>query len=297
MTFDITIIIPFLNEENNIDRLVAAANEYVKQLDGLKVEIIFVDDGSTDDSVNRLKQAGHTGYAARVIKFSRNFGSHAALRAGFRESRGNYTTFLAADLQTPFEYVGKLYRECLNGFDVVWLSRSDSQDPGFKRLGSRMYSALMRSLCFAEYPDRGLEVAMISVKVKDELNAHAELNSSVLLQIVKLGYKQSFLPYEKQPRTEGRSRWTFAKNVKLLVDSLVSFSSAPIRWISYMGMILLATGVLVLVLSANLVAGLILLCAGITNLSIGIVGEYIWRTLEAASGRGVYVVHDIIDLN
>ena len=127
MNYDVSLIIPFLNEKENLPTLVSRLNDYFASEKDLKAEVIFVDDGSTDGSTDILRTLTHIHYTARLITLSKNFGSHAALRAGILHSRGNYLTFLPADLQDPLDLVGRLYGKCREGFDTVFAVRSTSE--------------------------------------------------------------------------------------------------------------------------------------------------------------------------
>lgn len=305
MNYDISIIIPCLNEEQNAEHLVARINEYLRTLTPLRCEVIFVDDGSTDGTFQKLYKAPHKAYAAKIIRFSRNFGSHAALYAGIRAARGLYTTYLAADLQYPLEVVGPLYRKCLEGYDLVRLERESSRDPALKRFLSKGYAALMRAFVTPDYPANGFDIVMFHQKVRDEINDHAEANSSILLRILSLGFKHASISSEKKERLHGRSKWTLRKNVKLLVDSFISFSHMPVRCISLVGLGFLLFGIFYSLwnmgsggLTLERVTIVILLVGlGLTNLSIGIIGEYLWRTYEVVRHKKVYIIDSVVELN
>lgn len=305
MSYDISIIIPCLNEEENVELLVARTNEYLQTLSPLRCEVIFVDDGSTDGTFQKLYKAQHKTYSAKIVRFSRNFGSHAALYAGIRAARGLYTTYLAADLQYPLEAVGQLYRKCLEGYDLVRLERESSRDPFLKRVLSRAYAALMRTLVTPDYPANGFDIVMFHQKVRDELNTHAEANSSILLRILSLGFKHTSITSEKKERQYGSSKWTMRKNIKLLVDSLVSFSFAPVRFIILVGLGFFGLGILYAFwnmgagsLTLERVIIVILLTGiGLTNLSIGIIGEYLWRTYEVVRQKKIYIIDSVVELN
>ncbi|MGE0268461.1 MAG: glycosyltransferase family 2 protein [Candidatus Omnitrophota bacterium] len=305
MNYDITIIIPCFNEEDNVERLIAEITRYVQTMDPVKCEVIFIDDGSTDGTFQKIKQASHKFYAARIIRFSRNFGSHAALFAGIRASRGLYTTYLAADLQYPLEIVGQLYRKCLEGFDLVRLERDSVGDPFLKRVFSKGYAALMRSYVCADYPVNGFDIVMFHRKVRQELEDHAESNSSILLRMISLGFKQTAIPGRKLERQAGQSKWTWRKNIKLMIDSFVSFSYAPVRGISLIGFVFFAAGVLYFIqilcvagISVErMILAVLLTGLGVTNMALGIIGEYLWRTFEAVRPNKIYVIDNIVDLN
>lgn len=306
----ITILIPFLNEEEGIDALVARLSSFFAQRPGLDAEVIFIDDGSTDKSVALLHKANHSGYQARILRLSRNYGSHAALRAGIQHARGEWIGFLYADLQDPPELAEQLINKGrADGLDVVWGTRSNLPTGTFERWFSRRYAGLMKKYVSPKFPANGFDIVFFTRKVQAVMNANVEANSSIFLQILTQGFRQGTVYYEKAPRKAGKSKWTLSKKIKLLVDSFVAFSFAPIRYVTLMGFLMsfagMAYGLYLLIrkLAVNdLESGwpslisILMLGFGLTNISLGIVAEYLWRTLDAARSRPVYIVDEVIDL-
>ncbi|MBN2301297.1 MAG: glycosyltransferase [Lentisphaerae bacterium] len=306
---DISLIIPFFNEQENITRLVTQLNSYCASLQGVMIEVLFIDDGSSDHSLECLKTIEHTSYDARIIKFSQNYGSHAALRAGILHAKGAYTTFLSADLQDPITLIEKLYRKSLEGYDIVWAARKQVDVPFGEKVFSTLYSGLIRRFAVHTYPENGFDVVMFNEKVKAELNDDVEANSSLFLQILTLGFKSASISYDKQARTVGKSKWTFGKKVKLFIDSFVAFSYMPIRVVSLMGILLAGIGflwatyvIMRTILFRDLNPGwptliaVLMMGFGLTNISLGIIAEYLWRTLAAVRKRKVFILDEIIDL-
>ena len=310
MTPDISLIIPFLNEEENISVLVAALNRYISTLDGLQLEVLFVDDGSTDASVAMLRQASHEAYHAKVISLSKNYGSHAALRAGILHAEGQRITFLPADLQDPPELIEQLYKEAEQGYDIVWAAREQVDTGPFERRFSSVYAWLMRKFAMPNYPRKGFDVVMFNQKVQRELNQDIEANSSIFLQILGLGFCGSSISYRKQARQIGKSKWTLSKKIKLLIDSFVAFSYAPIRFVSLAGMSLALLGFLwaLYIIFRYFVfrdlnpgwpalVSILMMGFGLTNISLGIIAEYLWRTLDVSRKRKVFIVDEILELS
>jgi len=215
--YDISIIIPFLNEADTLNYLVTELNNYLADLTELRIEVLFVDDGSTDNSVQILKQLEHSHYHARLIKLSKNFGSHAALRAGILSSQGNHITFLSADLQDPPELVLRLYQKCQEGNDVALAIRNTAEARLTEKIFSRLYAKLIQRFVAKDFPDKGFDIAMFNQKVKGELDQAMEAHSSLFLQILTLGFKQGTICYDKRKRSTGKSKWTFTKKVKLIL--------------------------------------------------------------------------------
>lgn len=306
---DITIIIPFLNEEDNVPNLGAGLLNFIESNKDILFEIVLVNDGSTDHSVEAIRQTRFPA-ATKLISFSQNFGSHAALRAGILHARGTYITFLYADLQDPVENIVNMFRKAKDGNDIVWANRADTKNSFFERQFSKLYSRLMRNYVNRKYPSKGFDVVMFNNKVKEAVNKNIENNSSVFLQILNMGFKQDFIEYQKLPRKAGKSKWTIAKKIKLLIDSFVAFSYAPIRLVSMIGILFFIGGILWTsyivfrkIVFNDLAAGwpalisILMIGFGITNISLGIIAEYLWRTLDASRKRPVFIIDEIIELN
>lgn len=310
MKHQISIIIPFLNESDNIARLVDTLNVFAIQSEQFDLEVIFVNDGSNDDSVNLLCCSIHKGYRAKLISLSKNFGSHAALRAGILHASGDFITFMYADLQDPISLIDDLYLKCSDGIDIVWAVRNQTENRFSERTFSSVYSGLMRKYAIPTYPEKGFDIVMFTSKIRDILNNSIEANSSIFLQILTLGYQQATIGYDKAARKFGKSKWTISKKVKLFIDSFVSFSYAPVRLVSIMGFIIFFVGIVwsgyILFRKFaydDLESGwptiicILLLGFGITNMSLGILAEYIWRTLDVSRKRPVFLIDEVKELN
>jgi dolichol-phosphate mannosyltransferase len=306
---DFTIIIPFLNEEDNIQQLGAGLVNFTQANSELDVEIILINDGSTDRSVEMIRKTAFP-RQTRLISLSQNFGSHAALRAGILHAKGRYITFLYADLQDPVGNIISMYQKAQAGNDIIWAYRAATHNSFFERQFSKFYSQLMRRYVNINYPVKGFDVVMFNRKVGDAVNKNIENNSSVFLQILNLGFKQDFIEYQKAPRKAGKSKWTISKKIKLLIDSFVAFSFAPIRLVSFIGILFFIVGVAWTIyivarklLYNDLASGwpalvsILTIGFGITNISLGIIAEYLWRTLDASRKRPVFIVDEILELD
>jgi polyisoprenyl-phosphate glycosyltransferase len=305
----VSVIIPVFNEEESIDHLVHELRSYFQSETRFSAEVIFVNDGSSDRTMDKLKRASHHSYTYKIISFSRNFGSHAALRAGILKAKGDYITFMYADLQDPLTLVSQLYEEMENkGVDITWAFRKTIAVAKAEKLFSSFYATLMRKYAVPNFPKKGFDIVMFSKKVKACLDNNVENNSSVFIQILSLGFNQSGISYDKQVRHFGKSKWTLSKKIKLLIDSFVAFSFAPIRLVSFMGIVffllgIIWTGYIIFrkILFNDLVSGwpalmsILMVGFGITNISLGIIAEYLWRTLDASRKRPVFVIDEIVE--
>jgi polyisoprenyl-phosphate glycosyltransferase len=308
MKTDLSIIIPFLNEGVGLARLANELNKYANSHLGILTEVVFVDDGSTDNSIDILKKQ-KINFSSKIVKLSRNYGSHCALRAGIEFSSSPVTVFLPSDLQDPLSLIEKMYTKIKQGYPTVWAKRINLNNNFLTDLGTKIYAKLMRMFVAANYPDNGFDVVMFNEKIKDELKQNSESNSSIYLQIMNLGFKNAVVEYEKQARKIGKSKWTLSKKIKLLLDSFVAFSYAPIRFVSLIGAVLFFSGLIWSIyivaralVSHNLNPGwpsmiaILTIGFGLTNLSLGIIAEYLWRTLDAARNRKTYIIDELITL-
>jgi polyisoprenyl-phosphate glycosyltransferase len=306
---DISIIIPFLNEEDNVEFLADELGKFVQRQEKLSFEIILVNDGSTDRSVEKISRASFPAYT-RLISLSQNYGSHAALRSGVMHAKGWYTTFIYADMQDPIDNIIDMHAKAEAGNEIVWGYRRQTQNSWLERKFSHLYSNLMQRYVNVRYPEKGFDVVLFNKKVADALNRNIESNSSLFLQILNLGFRQDFIEYQKIARRAGKSKWTLSKKIKLLIDSFVAFSYTPIRLVSYIGILFFIIGlgwttyiITRKLLYNDLVAGwpalisILMIGFGITNISLGIIAEYLWRTLDASRKRPVFIIDEIIELN
>jgi len=305
----LSIIIPLYNEEDNIEQFVQELNSHIEKYT-FEVEVIFVDDGSKDNTVQKLTgKKINSAMPSKIVKLSKNFGSHAALRAGIENTTGNYITFLPADLQDPPELPQLLYDELSKGYDIVWAQRNSTKSGLFERLFSSFYAYLMKKFVNPQFPKKGFDVVMFNKKITKLLNDNVESNSSIFLQVLSLGFKQAFITYDKEERKFGKSKWTISKKIKLFIDSFVAFSYSPIRFVTVMGFIMFFIGIFwtIYIVTREFIYGdlasgwpslisILMIGFGITNISLGIIAEYLWRTLDASRKRPVFIVDSVIDL-
>lgn len=309
----ISIIIPFLNEAENLKLSEKLLYMPLSEDKNKTYEILFVDDGSTDNPDKVLRNIDSEKYpniTSRLIKLSKNFGSHAAIYSGIKNSTGDFVTVLSGDFQDNVSVVEQMHIESQKGYDIVFPLRSSTGQNFLKRMFSNLYAALIRKIAIKNYPDSNFDLFFINRKVADKVSETFEVNTSIFLDIMNKGYKQSFVNYKRENRKTGKSKWTLSKRIKLAVDSIVGFSYAPIRFVTLIGILFLMIGIIwsiVIVLRKiffqditegwTMMSSILFLGFGITNLSIGIIAEYLWRTLDASRKRPAYIIDEIIELN
>ncbi|MCL1998383.1 MAG: glycosyltransferase family 2 protein [Turicibacter sp.] len=268
-------------------------------------ELILVDDGSGDNSWEICKKIKQIDENVRLIKLSRNFGSHAACFAGLVAAKGNCCTIKAADCQEPAQLILDMFASWQTGNRVVLAVRSDRDEKLSQKLFASVYYRLVNRYISDKMPKSGFDCYLLDRKVIEALKLLDERNSAITLQILWAGFKTDVVYYTRLARQKGVSRWTLAKKMKLVLDSFISFSSVPIRFIEVLGVIFAIGAVIwgILLIIFNMtgviaVAGwttlmiVLLFSSGVIMLTLGIIGEYIWRILDVAQNRPVYFVEE-----
>lgn len=298
----LSIITSAFNEEKNIPELYERLKKVLEQT-GADWEWIVVDDSSADGTFEVLKSLAQREKRLRCFRFSRNFGSHAALTCGINHARGRCAIILAGDLQDPPEEIPRLLAEREAGAQVVWAVK-EKVDPFF----SRLYYALMRRMgALRNIPATGSDFFLIDRAVIEAFNRFPESNLSIMTLISWLGFRQAYFHYAKQPRLHGRSGWNAKKKLKLVVDSITAFTYFPIRLMSYLGFAVALIGFVyaaVVVVRAFFLGSpvegwtslmvVLLVVSGMQMLMMGVLGEYLWRSLNEARRRPRYIIGETV---
>jgi len=308
---DYSIIIPVYFNEGCLENTFATIKQQVidKETD-LRAEVIFVDDGSGDNSLTELLalQQANPGLV-KVIKFTRNFGQVPAILAGFRLASGQCVINISADMQDPPELIREMLALHFNeGYEIVICSRESREETWIRRFTSELFYKLMRKLSFPNMPEKGFDFALLGDTVKNLILAHGEANPFYQGQILWSGYPIKSIPYTRVDRKLGESRWTFSKKIKYLLDGVLGYSYFPIRMMSVAGAIVAISGffyALVIFVDffvrGNPIHGwaplmiLLLVLSGIQMLMLGIIGEYLWRTLDQVKNRPGYIIEKVFD--
>lgn len=306
----VSIVVPFLNEYEGINLFCEEIDSYAKQID-FPLEIIFVDDGSVDKTSEIIKKFKFNNIRKiKLIILSKNYGSHAAIRAGITVATYDICTWMGSDLQEPIEFLQLAHQKIISGDDAVYIEKKDINISKIERYFSNIYSAMMRRYAIKNYSSGGISNIVFNGKIKKFLNENIENNSSIMLQIIDAGFKSSCLSLYYKKRSAGVSKWTFSKKIKLFIDSFVAFSFMPIRLVSIIGIIMFILGVLFgfsiiinkiinpvsPVQGYSTIASLLAIGFGITNISLGIIAEYLWRAYDASRGRPAFIISDIIEV-
>lgn len=300
----ISVVVPVYGNADTIAPLLESLRKLGAELSG-ELEVVFVVDGSPDDSAQRLRLGLANGQLrAQVLLLSRNFGAFAAIRAGLEAARGERFAVLAADMQEPPELVVEFDRRLRSGScDVVIGTRATRADPLRSRLGSGLFWWAYRRWVQRELPKGGVDVFGCTRQVRDELSELREGNSSLIGLLFWVGFRREFVPYHRRARPSGRSAWTLTKKLRYLSDSVFNFTDLPVRLLfrigsfgtlaSVMGgaIILLAKLTGQITIPGYTATALIVVFFGALNcLGLGIIGGYVWRTLENTKRRPNFLI-------
>ncbi|MFP8879769.1 MAG: glycosyltransferase family 2 protein [Myxococcota bacterium] len=301
----LSLVIPVYYNEENIAVTWAAVKETLDTLpEGLDWEVVFVDDGSGDRSYERLLDVrANEPQRVRVIKLTRNFGQVAAITAGLTMARGDCCVVMSADLQDPPELILEMAEHWRNGSKIVLATRSHREDGFVARTTSRIFYRLMRRLAIPNMPDGGFDFFLIDRRVVDIIQSIDEKNSFIQGQVLWAGFSPTLIPYTRRKREIGRSSWTLGKKIKYFADGFVSYTEAPIRLITVLGLVVsifsFAYASLIFVMRlmwkipfegwAPMMIVLLML-GGIQLVVLGTIGEYLWRSYHESRRRPTFVI-------
>jgi dolichol-phosphate mannosyltransferase len=280
-----------------------------------EIEVVVVDDHSPDGTFAVVREWALRDPRVRGLRLARNSGSHMAILCGLQAASGDAMIVLAADGQDPPEAAPQLVEAWITGAQVVWAVREAHEDASLlNRLGSQLYYALMNRLTSVRLPPTGADFFLIDRRVLGALTAIPEHNVSIFALVVSLGFRQTEIRYAKQARLSGRSKWTLRRKLRLFLDSLVAFSTLPLRLATGLGFAYAFGGFLyAALLVANRLSGgilfgavaltgwsalmvVLLVSSGSIMIVLGIFGEYLWRALEEVRGRPRFLVEDEVNL-
>lgn len=311
MTVELTIVIPVKDEEAAIGPFLTRV---VPILEGLQdaaaksFEILFVDDGSSDTTLEVVRKAHRADSRVRGISLSRNFGKEAALSAGLDAARGNAVVPLDVDLQDPPEVIGQMVAKWREGFDVVYGVRDNRETDSLpKRMTADLYYRAHNWLSSDKIPEHAGDFRLLDRKVVDVIRAMPERNRFMKGLFAWAGFRQTAVSYHREERKVGTTKFNYWKLWTLALDGITSASTVPLRIWSYLGG-LVALGALayaIFIIIRTLTSGIqvpgyaslmvaILFLGGLQLLSLGVLGEYVGRILTETKGRPLYVIRERI---
>lgn len=303
---ELSIIIPIYNEELNIPNLYSRLKPVVNKFN-ISYELVFVNDGSRDNSINLILELAKSDKTIRYIDFSRNFGHQIAVSAGIDLCKGNTIAIIDADLQDPPELIELMYKKLMEGFENVYAKRRSRKDKNIiKKAAYKIFYRILAKISQVDIPLDTGDYRIMSRKMAEVIKKMPERNKYLRGQIAWAGFKQTFIEYDRDERAAGEPGYTYKKLFKLAFDGITGFSDLPLRIATYSGFIVFFISLILIGYSlysyffgdgsipqgwTSLMIG-IMFIGGIQLLSIGIIGEYISRIQTDIRKRPLYIVKD-----
>jgi len=302
----ISFIIPvYYNQGSILKTYETLTAEVFAQLPQFNFEVILIDDGSKDNSFEEIMQVKSLGKEkVKVIQLSRNFGQVAAIYAGYEASKADAMINIAADLQEPVELLIEMLQAYgMEDAEIIAGKRIERDESLYRKATSKFFYMIMNKLSFPDMPMGGFDCFLITSKVRDIVIEMNESNPFLQGQLLWTGLPVRFIPYHRKSRYTGISRWTFSKKIKYLLDGILNYSYAPLRFFSVVGIISFLLGILYsLAIVINYVNGgtpfkgwapimiTIMIFSGLQLVTLGLIGEYLWRTMEQSKKRPRYII-------
>jgi len=307
---DISIIVPvYFNEESISKTYDILIKEIFTKFPQLSFEIIYINDGSKDNSYAEIKKVKDKGGdKVKIINFSRNFGQVPAIYAGYEHAKGKAMLNIAADLQEPPELFIEIIESYLRtDAEIIAGNRIERDESNYRKITSSIFYNLLKKLSYKNMPKGGFDIILITQKVKDVILSLKDPNPFWQGQVLWTGFSVKFIPYSRKKRDSGISRWTLSKKIKYFLDGILNNSYAPLRFFSIVGIITFLLGIIYsLVIVIQYFNGgtpfdgwaplmiVVLIFSGVQLIMLGLIGEYLWRTMELAKNKPLYVIEESI---
>lgn len=303
-----SFVIPIYNEEENLAELYRRISAVMDRMDG-PVELILINDGSRDRTLEILRELHAQDSRICYLSFARNFGHQIAVTAGLNFSTGKIVVVMDGDLQDPPELIIDMVEQWRQGYQVVYAQRTQRRQEGlFKRLPAYMYYRILRHLADVDIPIDTGDFCLMDRCVVDVLNAMPERNRYIRGLRAWIGFKQTAVKFERDPRFAGEVKYTFRKSLSLAMNGLVSFSKVPLRISIYLGLFAALVSVLMAFLilywrifypnsaltGLTIVMMAVFFLGAVQLVSIGILGQYIGRIYEEVKGRPLYTLAEVV---
>lgn len=303
----LTMVVPAYNEEEALPIFYAEASRVEKEVPGVEIEYLFIDDGSSDGTLEVLRDLHKKDARVRYVSFSRNFGKEAAIYAGLQNARGDYVAILDADLQDPPALLPEMLRVIEEeGYDCVGSRRVTRKgEPPIRSFFARMFYRIMNKISSADIVDGARDFQLMNRKVVKAILSMGEYNRFSKGIFGWVGFRKKWLEYENVERSAGETKWSFWKLFLYALDGIVAFSTAPLVIASVMGMVfcLVAFIAIIFIIVRTMIFGdptsgwpsmvcIIIFIAGIQLLCMGILGQYMAKTYLETKKRPLYLVEE-----
>ena len=307
---DLSLIIPCYNEENNIRRFYEET-EKAFELSGISLQYVFVNDGSTDKTGEELKRLYETELSSNicVVSFSRNFGKEAAILAGLKNSAGEFTCIIDADLQQRPETAKEMFEVIKNNpqFDCVCAYQNERSEGRFISFMKGLFYKLMNDMAETELKNGASDFRLFNSKVKNAVLSLGEYHRFSKGIFSWVGFNVHYLEYKADERQSGKTKWGFRKLLKYAIGGLVSFSTAPLKIAAYIGSFATVFSVIYLIVTVirkltshinvdgfTQLVILITFFSGILLFTVGIIGEYIAKIYQQVKNRPIYIIDEVL---
>ena len=307
----ISMVIPMYYEEKVVNECYKRVTEVLGKISGYEYEIIFINDGSKDKTLELLEGIASNDKCVKVISFSRNFGHQAAVTAGLKHVTGDAIVIIDADLQDPPELIPEMLKLWEEGNEVIYGKRKTRDgESAFKLLTAKMFYKTLNALSDVEIPKDTGDFRLVDRKVVDTINSLPEHNKFLRGLFSWVGYKQYSFEYERKERFAGETKYPLKKMIKLASDGIISFSTKPLKFVGTLGIISIVISLVILVyalisyifqlnqLSAGWTSLMVVITffAGVQLLSLWIISEYIGRIYDETKGRPQYIIDKKINM-
>jgi len=304
----ISIVTPFFNEEAAIEKYFSQLEKTFKKIPQVSYEIIAVDDGSLDATFSMLKAIAAKNKNVKIIKLSRNFGKEIALSAGLDYAFGDAVIPMDADLQDAPSAIAGMIEKWQEGYKVVLAQRFNRQDPFFKKITAKIFYKLASKIMDFALPSNVGDFRLMDKIVVAEIRKMRERTRFMRGILSWVGYKTTIIKFERPQRLSGKTKYNYKSIINYALDGIFSFSTFPIRLITYFGFIisLCSFAYLIFILISKIVfdqgvAGyaslmsVILFVSGINFIFIGVIGEYVGRIFNEVKQRPLYIVEELVE--
>lgn len=306
----LSVIVPCYNEQETVADFYTELmkNQSFFKEKGLDLEILYIDDGSKDQTVAEIKKLHEKDSCVHLISFSRNFGKEAAMYAGLENSKGDYVVVMDVDLQDPPSLLPEMFSYLDEGYDSVATRRVTRKgEPPIRSLFARMFYRLMKKISKTEIMDGARDYRLMTRQMVNAILQMHEYNRFTKGIYGWVGFKTKWLEFENVERLKGETKWNFWKLLLYSIDGITAFSTAPLMFASFMGVLfcLLAFVLIVFTIVRKIIFGdpvdgwpslvcIISLISGVQLFCIGIVGQYLARTYMEVKGRPIYLAKEIL---
>jgi dolichol-phosphate mannosyltransferase len=302
----LSIIVPAYNEEGNIENTSRVLKEILEK-ENIKYELIFISDGSRDETFSILNKLSKEDKRVRAFQFSRNFGKEAAIFAGLKKAKGDACVVIDSDLQHPPEIIPKMFELWKQGYDVVeGVKSSRGKENIFHKIFAGMFYGIMSKLMKMDMKAAS-DYKLIDRKVVDILLGLSEKNTFFRALTFWIGFNKVNIEFDVQERTAGTSKWSFTSLLRYAISNTTSFTIVPLHMITVLGVLTILSSIVIAIqtlikyFNGTAVEGfttvilLILIIGGVIMLSLGILGHYLGRVYEEVKGRPRYIIKDSTD--